>query len=637
MKGDVLALPFDQYQRYRLAADILRQLRGKGAALTILDVGGRTAVLREFLKDARITLVDVEPSDAAGLVLGDGAKLPFKDGAFDAVCAFDTLEHVPPQFRAAFVSECRRVARRWLVLVGPYDTPRVAEGERLLQRFLAEKLGEAHRYLGEHLANGLPDLGRTEQQLKQLGARTLSIGHGNIDRWLVLQCLSMYMDYDPALRELGRDFQRFYNAALYASDHAEPVYRHVLCAAFGDAPLPTREGLLAEPVAPRGALTQTFDLAAELVHFDRERSTWRKEREVLFGSVHELEQDLDGHRRKTAELERERGAKAAEVAGARGEFQKALADVERDLQGHRKALKDVHELLDGHRAALQLARDEIEQLRALHGHSETEYRAVLADRDAHRSTATDLQQRLLDEQRQGGLARAALEHDLAGHRDALGALHADLAGHKKLVTQLRAEVAHARSEYEAVSAEVAQLRANAEVLTADLAGQRKHAETLARELVAARAYGAALYEQSQAQRARAEVLAADLEGHRTSLTTLTADLDGHRRVLAEQAQRIAKHASDYAALAEAHNALHSQHTALDLVRARLESELAAERARRVDVEGALARSDAELRKTLAFASGIEGSLAQRELVYDELRKQLRSRWRNFVRVFRPNG
>src|SRR6185436_11019345 len=54
--SDVLALPFDQYQRYRLVADLLKSVRGKGPPLTVLDVGGRTAVLRDFLPDARITL-----------------------------------------------------------------------------------------------------------------------------------------------------------------------------------------------------------------------------------------------------------------------------------------------------------------------------------------------------------------------------------------------------------------------------------------------------------------------------------------------------------------------------------------------------------------------------------------------------
>jgi hypothetical protein len=82
---DVQTLPFDQYQRYRLVADLLGELRGDGPSLEVLDVGGRTALLRSFLTTDRITLVDVEESEEQGLILGDGARQPYQDGAFDVV------------------------------------------------------------------------------------------------------------------------------------------------------------------------------------------------------------------------------------------------------------------------------------------------------------------------------------------------------------------------------------------------------------------------------------------------------------------------------------------------------------------------------------------------------------------------
>src|SRR4029079_3875800 len=66
---DVLELPFDQYQRYRFAADLLEEVRPAGATWRILDVGGRTALLRSFLPRDRVALVDLEASPEAGLVL----------------------------------------------------------------------------------------------------------------------------------------------------------------------------------------------------------------------------------------------------------------------------------------------------------------------------------------------------------------------------------------------------------------------------------------------------------------------------------------------------------------------------------------------------------------------------------------
>ena len=156
-----LRLPFDQYQRYRIVADIVERLRplaaadGKGRKPRILGGGGRTALLREFLPKDDVLLVDMDPSEAVGLVLGDGGALPFRSETFDAVCAFDTLEHVQPDAREAFIEECWRVTSKWVLIAGPYDAPRVREGEKLLQRFLREKLGVDHRYLNEHLENGI--------------------------------------------------------------------------------------------------------------------------------------------------------------------------------------------------------------------------------------------------------------------------------------------------------------------------------------------------------------------------------------------------------------------------------------------------------------------------------------------------
>jgi hypothetical protein len=90
VKLDVLALPFDQYQRYRLVSDLVNEVRGKNERFSVLDVGGRTGLLRAFLPKDDVALVDLEPSDVPGLVLGDGSRLPYRDHAFDIVATFDT-------------------------------------------------------------------------------------------------------------------------------------------------------------------------------------------------------------------------------------------------------------------------------------------------------------------------------------------------------------------------------------------------------------------------------------------------------------------------------------------------------------------------------------------------------------------
>jgi len=476
--SDVLALPFDQYQRYRLVADLLTQLRGKEKQLTVLDVGGRTAVLREFLPEARITLVDMEASSEPGLVLGDGSRLPFADDSFDVVAAFDTLEHVPPPRRKAFVAECARVARRWSVICGPYEAPRVVEAEQLLQRFLREKLGQEHRYLEEHRHHGLPVRATVEEQLRGTGAKVASIGHANLDRWLVLQCLSMFMDYDPALRPLAKSFQRYYNRSLYASDHAEPVYRHAIVAAFDGAPIPSASELLGPAHAPDGALPPFFELAGELVAFDRERDAWHVERDALRKIAADLEADLAGHRASLATRVHETSAQAVVIAELRadlerhrhhigelnlhvaghaasaGELQAAYdgameiqSATERDLEGHRAALAETRRSLEAEQRGGQSARRDLTA--DLEGHKRmlAELRAQL---DAERSGGAQTREALerdLAGHRQAladiAAVRAALERDLQGHRDALATTQADLAGHKRALELARGELAAA--------------------------------------------------------------------------------------------------------------------------------------------------------------------------------------------------
>jgi len=504
---DPLELPFDQYQRYRIVADLLAQLRDGAKPLSILDVGGRTANLRAFLPADRVYLVDVDPSDEPGLVLGDGARLPYKDGAFDVVAAFDTLEHVPPQFRAAFLSECARVAKKWVVVAGPYQSPAVDESERLLQRFLRDKLGVEHRYLDEHRHNGLPDLAASRAALEGLGARTSAIGHGNLERWLPLMCLSLYLDHEPELRTLAKSIFRFYNGELYSSDHAQPVYRHALIGALGGAPLPAAIPGLAAPRAPAGVLARFDDVIGELAAFDRARSAWTVERERLWEMAGTLEKDLAGHRESLA-AERAERASTAQV----------VRTLETDLAGHRASLAETRE-------EIVRAREEIVRVRADSGLVRAELekelalaRAALIAAERSREEERALRARLENEVDRLEAETAALRADLQGHRDALAAEREDLAGHRAalaaqkergqgleaLVAEARLEVASREAALERREAEIAGLRAAAAALESDLAGHR-----------------GALRETS-----------ADLEGHRAALRDTRAEAERLRGELA---------------------------------------------------------------------------------------------------------
>ncbi len=485
MIQDPLELPFDQYQRYRIVADLLDSLRSDGKQLSILDVGGRTANLRSFLPKDRVYLVDVEPSAEKGLVLGDGGRLPYRDKCVDVVAAFDTLEHVPPQFRSAFVAECARVARKWVVLAGPYAAPEVDESERLLQRFLRDKLGVEHRYLDEHRHNGLPVLAEASAGLEAAGMRTAAIGHGNLERWLPLMCLSLYLDNEPELRGLAKAVFRFYNGELYASDHAAPVYRHALIGAAAGMPLPVAIPNLDAPRAPAGVLEKFDEVVGELASFDRARSHWSVERERLWEMARTLQEDLAGHR----------ASLAAEQA-LRADTAETIRTLEEDLTGHRASLSDSRAELARSRADAERTRVELQGELAL-------MRAALTSAEQSREEDRASRTRLENQADRQAAEIAALEADLAGHRESL---------------------AHAQKELGATQSELASQRERARGLEALLDAAHRDAEQ-----------GRARIEKQEHDlagvRAVLAVLQSDLNAHKDVVRDLSADLAGHRRVL----------------------------------------------------------------------------------------------------------
>ena len=390
--ADVLDLPFDQYQRYELVRALLESVRAPGETFQVLDVGGRTALLREFLPMDRVELVDVDPSEVDGLVLGSGAQLPFQSDSVDVVAAFDTLEHVPPALRDAFVAECARVARRYVILAGPYDSPRVAEAEEILLAFLRDRLDWTHRYLEEHRINGLPDAGATRAVLEAAGAKVEMLGHGALDRWLLLMCLELYAEHEPMLRELAGRAYRLYNEHLFRSDHGDDVYRHAVVAVFGDGPAPhLRDALDAPGSAPAGATEVFRELGQELMRYDALRDSYAPEMERLHGVVAALEKDRDEHAKSLA-------IQTKDLSQTR----ESLETIERDLIETREAHQTVQ-------ADLQGSRETIEALRAEAERERGEVGKILAEREAQ---------------------LGAVQADLAGHR-------ADLEGHRAALAELR--------------------------------------------------------------------------------------------------------------------------------------------------------------------------------------------------------
>jgi hypothetical protein len=110
-----------RWRRRRMAEFVSRF--GVTSESQVLDVGGRPGIWsllaappRVFLLNPDTSVIDVRRRPRMHTVIGDGRRLPFRDGAFDVVFSNAAIEHVgSPDKQRLFADECRRVGRRYWV------------------------------------------------------------------------------------------------------------------------------------------------------------------------------------------------------------------------------------------------------------------------------------------------------------------------------------------------------------------------------------------------------------------------------------------------------------------------------------------------------------------------------------------
>jgi ubiquinone/menaquinone biosynthesis C-methylase UbiE len=224
-------LPFDMYQRYDLCRAVLAKLAGRDA--TVLDVGGtlggdggHLATTGDFMPDLPPPVAtDVRAADHPDHRAAAPGALPFSDAAFDVLLCQDVLEHVPAAARAALLDELVRVARRWVLLAAPFDTPGVAAADAFLLALIQARHGYVHRFLDEHVRHGHPDLAVTRAAFEARGASVVVLPNGYLPYWEQMQTLNLALA-EPAMGERYAEGQRRYNGRV--ADWREPAYRHLL-------------------------------------------------------------------------------------------------------------------------------------------------------------------------------------------------------------------------------------------------------------------------------------------------------------------------------------------------------------------------------------------------------------------------
>lgn len=122
---------------------------------SILEIGVGDGVVSNHVRtqtDIEYTTAD-HAADLKPDVVADIRELPFKDGSFDTVCAFEVLEHLPFEDFEKGVGELARVARNYVVISLPHFGPPI----KLLFKipFLPEiKLAWKVPYHPTHIFNG---------------------------------------------------------------------------------------------------------------------------------------------------------------------------------------------------------------------------------------------------------------------------------------------------------------------------------------------------------------------------------------------------------------------------------------------------------------------------------------------------
>ena len=123
--------PLQQWRIRRFLETVTALVADTGAR-SLLDVGCAegfvSAYLRGHLPNLHLWGVDLDVAALRRgrrlhphltLTVGDARRLPFPDGAVDAVVCTEVLEHIPDVTKA--LAELRRVARGWLILSVPWE------------------------------------------------------------------------------------------------------------------------------------------------------------------------------------------------------------------------------------------------------------------------------------------------------------------------------------------------------------------------------------------------------------------------------------------------------------------------------------------------------------------------------------
>lgn len=233
--ASVSELSPDGSGRFLMMSSLLEALYGEGdRKITILDIGGSSLFMSEQLANLSprydLTAIDILPRPdkfQGTYIQGDATKMEFDDNAFDVVIGTDVLEHIPIEKKEALVRESIRVAKSFVILAAPFNTPGVEEVEKTTNDFNKILFGEGQPWLEEHFKYKKPELDLVHKVVKDLKHESIIIGTNNLYSWL----FSTHLNLLEAKLGLGQrehiKANRLLNQTLLQSgDMTAPFYRH---------------------------------------------------------------------------------------------------------------------------------------------------------------------------------------------------------------------------------------------------------------------------------------------------------------------------------------------------------------------------------------------------------------------------
>lgn len=230
---DLLAMPVDQFGRYGIVAQKIKELaksKGQGQ-ITILDIGGYKGEIHRFFNktDASITVLDLYESNDKNYVKGSALDMPFKDNSFDYVVSFEVFEHIPRIDRTKYVEEAMRVSKGTFILTAPFsgDNDQVLKSEEYVNSLWKSMHGEDHRWLQEHIVYKTPKEKELEDILTDKKLDYKKIGNNDLILWNMMLSFN-YLTTLFRDSGLNPEVQSFYNKnAEILESNTDAYYRYI--------------------------------------------------------------------------------------------------------------------------------------------------------------------------------------------------------------------------------------------------------------------------------------------------------------------------------------------------------------------------------------------------------------------------